>query len=498
MSAAKHDLIVIGSGPAGEKGAAQAAYFGKRVALIEQAPTLGGAVANTSIPFKALRETALYLAGFRSRKLRGVNVQMKERATLRDFLSQEHGLVRDYRLKVVTNLDNHNVDVVPGRASFVDPHTVKVEHPRRPPLLLSADVILIACGSRPHRPPQFDFDGGGIYDSNTFIRADCMPESLVVVGAGPIGCEYACIMALLGCSVTLIDASPTFLPFLDSEVASLLQESLMETGIDLIASSRVDRVSAGPPFTLTLDGGRELKADAIVVAAGRIGNTDSLALENAGLSADARGFLAVNEAFQTAQPHIYAAGDVIGFPALASSSMEQARLAMVHAFDLKYKQQAPSLLPYGIYTIPECAMVGETEDSAQRQGMPYVVGRARYRNNARGGVIGDDAGFLKLIYAAQDMRLIGAHMIGEQAIELIDIGLLSMQMNATSQAFIDACFNFPSLAELFKYATYDAMKRQQQGRVQGSIAELPPLRLRHGRAAESTEGTTPADAPPPR
>ena len=284
MSAAKHDLIVIGSGPAGEKGAAQAAYFGKRVALIEQAPTLGGAVANTSIPFKALRETALYLAGFRSRKLRGVNVQMKERATLRDFLSQEHGLVRDYRLKVVTNLDNHNVDVVPGRASFVDPHTVKVEHPRRPPLLLSADVILIACGSRPHRPPQFDFDGGGIYNSNTFIRADCMPESLVVVGAGPIGCEYACIMALLGCSVTLIDAAATFLPFLDSEVASLLQESLMETGIDLIASSQVDRVSAGPPFTLTLDSGRELKADAIVVAAGRIGNTDGLALENAGLT----------------------------------------------------------------------------------------------------------------------------------------------------------------------------------------------------------------------
>jgi NAD(P) transhydrogenase len=249
------------------------------VALIERAPALGGAVANTSIPFKALRETALYLAGFRIRKLRGVNVQMKERATLRGFLSHEHGLVRDYRLRVVTNLDNHNVDVVPGHASFVGPNTLKVEHPRRPPILLSADVILIACGSRPHRPPQFDFDGGGIYDSNTFIHADCMPESLVVVGAGPIGCEYACIMALLGCTVTLVDSSATFLSFLDSEVATLLQESLLDTGIDLIASSRVERVSAGPPFTLTLDNGRELKADAIVVAAGRIGHTDGLALE---------------------------------------------------------------------------------------------------------------------------------------------------------------------------------------------------------------------------
>jgi NAD(P) transhydrogenase len=211
-----------------------------------------------------------------------------------------------------------------------------------------------------------------------------------------------------------------------------------------------------------------------VVAAGRSGNTDGLALENAGLVADARGLLSVNDSFQTAQPHIRAAGDVIGFPALASSSMEQARMAMVHAFDLKYKQQVAKLLPYGIYTIPECSMVGETEDSAQLKGIPHVIGRARYRHNARGGVIGDDAGFLKLIYHADDMRLIGAHMIGEQAIELINIGLLSIQTNATFQAFIDACFNFPSLAELYKYATYDAMKRKQQGRVQGGAAQTEP------------------------
>jgi NAD(P) transhydrogenase len=310
------------------------------------------------------------------------------------------------------------------------------------------------------------------------VRTTC-PKSLAIVGAGPIGCEYACIMALLGCSVTLIDAGETFLPFLDSEVATLLQQSLIETGIELLAATRVDRVSARPPFTLALDNGREITADAIVVAAGRIGNTDSLRLENAGLAADARGLLSVNENFQTAQPHIRAAGDVIGFPALASSSMEQARLAMVHAFDLKYKQQAPSLLPYGIYTSPECSMVGETEDSAQRQGIPYVVGRARYRHNARGGIIGDDAGFLKLVYSADEMRLIGAHMIGEQSIELIDIGLLAIQMNATFQAFIDACFNFPSLAELYKYATYDAMKRQQQGRVQGAptVSDAPTLSL---------------------
>src|SRR5262245_60903036 len=240
MTAAKHDLIVIGGGPAGEKGAAQAAYFGKLVALIERGPTLGETVASTSIPFKALRETALYLAGFRTRGLRGVDIHIKDRNTVRDLLWQEHGLVRDYQSRVVSNLDNHNIDIVPGHASFIDPHTVKVEHPRRPPIVLSAEAILIACGSYPHRPPQFDFTKSGIYDSNTFIHADCMPKNLVVVGAGPIGCEYACVMALLGCSVTLVHSTEIYLSFLDSEIATLLQESLRQTGIDLIASTRLD------------------------------------------------------------------------------------------------------------------------------------------------------------------------------------------------------------------------------------------------------------------
>ena len=488
----RYDLIVIGSGVAGEKGAAQAAYFGKQVALVEQSPALGGAVANTSIPFKALRESALYLAGFRTRNLRGIDFRIKERPTLRDFMSQEHALVRDFRFKVATNLDHHNVDVFPGHASFVDPHTVKVEHLRRPPIFLSAEVILIACGSRPYHPPPFDRMVDGIYDSNTFMQANCMPSRLAIVGGGPIGCEYASILALLGCSVTLIDGNDAFLPFLDSEVATLLQQSLSETGTDLMLATRVKSVSEGPPFTLELDSGRELKADTVVVAAGRIGNTESLALHNAGLAADARGLLTVNESFQTAQPHIRAAGDVIGFPALASTSMEQARMAMVHAFDLKYKQQA-SLCPYGIYTIPECSMVGETEDSAQRQALPYVVGRARYRDNARGGIVGDDAGFLKLIYSADDMRLIGAHMLGEQAIELINIGLLSIETRTTFQTFIDACFNFPSLAELYKYATYDAMKRRQQGRMQG--IELGPVRV--GREDRSGGRVAAAASPTP-
>jgi NAD(P) transhydrogenase len=323
-----YDLIVIGGGPAGEKGAAQAAYFGKKVALVEGSRNLAGAVANTGIPFKALRETALHLAGYRTRKLGGIDFHLDERATLRDFLTQEHALVRDLRFRVATNLDNHNVDVFLGQASFVDPHIVKVDHPGRPPIQLSADVVLIACGSRPYHPPGFQFDGNGIYDSDTFIRAHYMPKRLAIVGGGPMGCEYACVMALLGCSVSLINAGDVLLPFLDSEVSSLLQQSLIETGIELLMATRVERVSEGPPFTLSLDNGRELKADAIVVAAGRIGNTDGLALENAGLAADERGLLTVNESFQTAQPHIHAAGDVIGFPALASSSMEQARVAM--------------------------------------------------------------------------------------------------------------------------------------------------------------------------
>jgi NAD(P) transhydrogenase len=385
--------------------------------------------------------------------------------------------VRDFRSRIAKNLDDHDIDVFPGEASFVDPHTIGVAHRGRPPIALSADVILIACGSRPYHPPQIHVDGNGIYDSDGFIRANWMPKRLAVVGGGPTGCEYAGIMRLLGCSVSLIDAGDACLSFLDSEISTLLQESLAEAGIDLMTSTRVTRVGTGPPFMLSLDNGRDLEADAVVVTAGRVGNTDGLALENAGLAADARGLLNVNESFQTAQPHIYAAGDVIGFPALASTSMEQARMAMVHAFDLKYKRQAAGLLPFGVYTIPECSMVGETEDSAQRKGIPYVVGRARYRDNARGGIVGDDAGLLKLIYDAEEMRLIGTHMIGEQAIELINIGLLAMQMNGTFQLFIDGCFNFPSLAELYKYATYDAMKRRQQGRVQGrpSGSSVAPL-----------------------
>ena len=252
---AKYDLIVIGAGPAGEKGAAQAAYFGKRVALVERSSVFGGAVASTSIAFKALRETALYLAGFRTRKLYGLDFQMEPKARLRDFFSQEQAIVRDYRFKVATNLDDHNVDLFSGRASFVDPHTIKVEHPRKPPIFLSAEVILIACGSRPYHPPQFNFDGNGIYDPNTFMRANYMPKSLAVVGAGPTGCEYACIMALLGCSVSLIDAGDTLLPFLDSEVSTLLQDSLAETGIDFMTATRVEKVSEGPPFTISLENG---------------------------------------------------------------------------------------------------------------------------------------------------------------------------------------------------------------------------------------------------
>jgi NAD(P) transhydrogenase len=434
-------------------------------------------VATGGIPFKALRETALHLAGYRTRKLHGVNFHLDDKATLRDLLAQVHPLVRDLRFRVATNLEDHKVDVFPGQASFTDPHTVKVVHPGRPPIFLSAEVILIACGSRPYHPSEFRFDRAGVYDSDSFMQAHHLPRRLAVVGAGPGGCEYACVMALLGCAVTLVDARDMLLPFLDSEVSSLLQQNLIETGIELITAARVVKFDGGPPYTLALDNGARVEADAILVATGRIGNTEGLALENAGLAADGRGLLAVNESFQTAQPHIYAAGDVIGFPALASSSMEQARMAMVHAFELKYKQEAATLLPFGIYTIPECSMVGETEDTAQRKGIPYVVGRARYRDNARGGIIGDDAGFLKLIYHAGEMRLIGAHMIGEQAIELINIGLLSMQVKGTFQSFIDVCFNFPSLAELYKYATYDAMKHKQQGRVQGS----PTMALQDGR-----------------
>ena len=454
MADAHFDLLVIGSGPAGEKGAAQAAYFGKKVALVEKEAVSGGAMVNTgTLPSKTLRETALYLSGFRQRGLHGVDLSLNREARLTDLLHRSSVVVREEQGRIDDNLARHRVTRLSGEASFVDPHTVQVDGKQ-----VTADVVLIATGSSPHRPALFDFDDHKVYDSDEIVRVHMIPRSMAVVGGGVIGCEYACLFAALGAKVTLVESRSGLLPFLDGELQALLEERMTDLGIVVSKCDTVQAVtSEGDGVALKLQSGRALHTDLVLVCAGRTANTGKLNLPAAGLVAGKRGALTVDARFRTSVPHIYAAGDVIGFPALASTAMDQARIAVVDAFDLKYKTALPKVLPFGIFTIPEVSMAGETEESLREKGIGYVSGRASFNDNARGRIIGEQHGRLKLLFGRADQKLLGVHLIGEAATELIHIGLTAMLMGATADLFIQACFNYPTLSEVYKYATYDAL-----------------------------------------
>ncbi len=458
METKHYDLVVIGSGPAGEKGAAQAAYFGKRVALIEKEHVLGGAAANTgTLPSKTLRETALYLSGFHQRGLYGINFSLKDKVTARDFLYREQQVVQTERARIAENLKRHKVDLYKGFAAFEDAHTISVKPAHSPAAHIRGDIILIASGSHPHHPPQFPFHDARVYDSDTILTLREIPATMLIAGGGVIGCEYACLFSALGVKVSLVEGRDRLLGFLDAEVSHAFAASMTSMGVDLHMPDSIETVTAEEEIIVTLKSSKRLAVQNILAATGRTGNTEGMNLEGVGVQPNKRGTLEVNANYQTAQPHIYAVGDVIGFPALASTSMEQARVAMVHAFDLKYKSGVAHILPYGIYTIPECSMAGETEESLTQKNIPYVVGRTRYGHNARGQIIGDKDGFLKLIFAEDDMKLLGVHVIGEQASELVHIGLMALQTKSGADLFIQTCFNYPTLSEMYKYATYDAL-----------------------------------------
>jgi NAD(P) transhydrogenase len=449
------DLVVVGSGAAGEKGAVQAAYFGKKVAVVERHAVLGGArITSCALPSKNLRETALALVGLRRREAPSVHAEVRPGATLADLMCRQEPLVSNEVARVRANLDRHGVQVIPGAARFEDPHTLRVETPdgdRR----LRAPVILLAPGSSPHRPPGIPFDDPDVHDSDEILAVERVPASLTVVGGGVIGSEFATMLGPLGVRVTLLERGARLLPFADAELSRLLTDNLPRAGVDArfgVGAVEVRRTPEGI-VTLLSDGGAVV-SEQVLVCAGRVGNTADLGLAAAGLTADARGRLSVNAHYQTAVPHIYAAGDVIGFPALASTSMEQARVAMCHAFDLKYKTRLSPILPLGIYTIPELAMVGRTEEAARADGLDVVIGRARFRDNARGQLAD---GMIKLLFSRADRRLVGAHIVGERATELIHIASTGLALGATIETFIDAVYNFPTLSELYKYAAYDAL-----------------------------------------
>jgi len=452
------DLVVIGCGPAGEKGGAQAAYFGKRVAVIERAPAVGGSCINTgTIPSKTLRESALYFSGLKQRGLYGIDYSLKENLTVHDFMHHERAVVEMERNRILKNLELHKIQLIRGQASFEDTHTVVVNG-QEGKRMLRGDIILIATGSKPHRPAEIAFDDVHTFDSDTFLRMERIPKSLAVIGGGVIGCEYASIFMALGVDVTLVDGRDQLLPFLDVEISKRLRDRFLSLGMHLWFNERpvkVENHSSGA--RLTMKSGKTLEVEAALFAAGRRAAVDNLALEKAMLALNERGYIPVDENYRTSVPHIYAVGDVIGFPALASTSMEQARVAACHAFGLKYKQRVASLLPMGIYTIPEISAAGETEESCKEKGIDYCVGRALYENNARGHITGDTAGMLKLIFSRPDRKLLGVSMIGESATELIHIGMMVLDNGLTIDEFIEQVFNYPTLSETYKYAAYDGL-----------------------------------------
>jgi NAD(P) transhydrogenase len=452
------DLSVIGCGPAGEKAGAQAAYFGKRVAVIESAEFVGGSCINTgTVPSKTLRESALYFSGLKQRGLYGIDYSLKENLTIGDFMHHEREVVERERERIVKNLALHHIELVRGRASFDDAHTVSVSGPdgiRR----LRGDVILISTGSKPHRPAEITFDDVRVFDSDTFLQMDHIPQSLAVIGGGVIGCEYASIFVALGVKVTLVDGRDRLLPFLDTEISERLRVRLAGLGMQFWFNERPVKVQSNASgVQLVMKSGKTLQTEAALFAAGRRAAVDGLSLDKAGLAINDRGYISVDEHYRTTVPHIYAAGDVIGFPALASTSMEQGRVAVCHAFGFKYKQRVASMLPMGIYTIPEISSAGETEESCKEKKIDYCVGRALYANNARGHIIGDTAGMLKLIFARADKKLLGVSIIGESATELIHIGMTVLDHNLTIDEFIEQVFNYPTLSETYKYAAYEGL-----------------------------------------
>jgi NAD(P) transhydrogenase len=456
-----YDLVVIGGGPAGERGAAQAAYFGKRVAIVESAPEPGGAAVHTgTLPSKTLREAALFLSGHRMLDLYGVTVDVDPNLHVQRLLERKDA-VRSLEVgRIHRNIERHRIDLVHGRARLVDAHTVAVIDAEGS-TTLSTEVVLLATGSHPHHPSEIPFDDPDVHDADGILQIDRLPRVLLVAGAGVIGCEYACMFAALGVEVHLIDGRDTLLPFLDREMGERLVLAMRELGVHPHLGSAAEGFARGAdgPLVGRLGSGELVSGDTLLVASGRAGNTGGMGLQELGIEIDRRGYVVVDEDFRTSVSSIFAAGDVIGFPALASVSMEQARVAVCAAFGFEYKRHVSSLQPYGIYTIPEVSCVGLGEDAASRDGVDVVVGRAFYRDNVRAQIIGDNQGMVKLVFDRATRRLIGCHCIGDRASELVHLGQAVIVLDGTVETFIELVFNHPTLAETFKYAAYDALGR---------------------------------------
>jgi NAD(P) transhydrogenase len=454
-----YDLVVIGSGPGGQKAAIGAAKLGKKACVVERRHMVGGVCVNTgTIPSKTLREAVLYLTGLSMRELYGQSYRVKHEITVQDLLARtQHVIGREIEVVRAQLLRNH-VDLVIGTGRFVDPHTVEVVGggDRR---VLTAGQIVLATGTRPARPDHVEFDGARVVDSDGILELERIPDTMVVVGAGVIGIEYASMFAALGTRVTVVEKRDRMLEFCDPEVVESLKFHLRDLSVTFRFGEEVDKVEVGHRGTITsLASGKRIPAETVMYSAGRQGMTDELNLQVAGLDADARGRLVVDEQYRTAVPHIFAVGDVIGFPALAATSMDQGRLAALHAFG-EPANQLHHIQPIGIYTIPEISYVGRTEVDLTTEAVPYEVGIARYRELARGQIVGDSYGMLKLLVSTSTRHLLGVHVFGTGATDLVHIGQAVMGCGGTVDYLVDTVFNYPTLSEAYKVAALDVSNK---------------------------------------
>ncbi len=455
------DLLVIGSGPGGQRAAVQAAKLGKRAAIIERREIVGGVTAHTgTIPSKSLREAVLYLCGWREKGIYGRSHRVKSDITAQD-LFQRLGITVQHEIEIIEHqLQRNGVRVIHGMAKFLDSHTVHVTSITGQSADYCADKIVIATGTVPHRPDNIPFDDETIIDSDGLLQIKAIPRSMTVIGAGVIGVEYATIFSALDAKITLVDNRDTILDFVDADIVDEFRHDLMSRGIQLRLGEEVERVEKATDGTVVthLKSGKKIRSDLLMAAAGRTGATTGLDLDKAGVPVDSRGRLSVQPSYQTEVPHIYAVGDVIGFPALASTSAEQGRLAACHAFG-GIAEAATDYFPLGIYAVPEISIVGKTEQQLRKEGIAYETGIARLRETARGQIQGVQDGLLKLLFGLKDHRLLGAHIVGEGATELIHIGQAVIAHNGTLEYFVGAVFNYPTFAEAYKIAALDAWNR---------------------------------------
>lgn len=456
----KYDLIVIGSGPAGEKAAVKAAYFGKKVAIIEKEHNYGGAGVNTgTLPSKTLKETALFFSGKYEKGLFGVERTLKHQATIDDFMFRKNFVIQSEANEVHRNLQIHKVAIFHGAASFEDEHTIAISGDNS--CQIWGKYIIIATGSYPFHPEGIPFDGQRVLDSDTILNITRIPQSICIVGAGVIGCEYATIFATMGSKVYLVNRIDEILPFVDQEITKELITSMRNDQIEIFFNDEIKSMNV--PETdrefvrVGLTSGKWLHVDMFLYAAGRNGTTKGLGLEKLGITVGSREQIEVDEQYRTKVPHIFAVGDVIGFPALASTSMDQGRVAVTHMFDTKDLDALAKVFPYGIYTVPEVSMVGVTEEEAKKRGLNYCVGRARHTDMARGKIMGARMGMLKVIFSKDDLTIIGIHVIGPLATELIHYGLALVECKRTVMQVIATIFNYPTLHDLYKYACYDGL-----------------------------------------